>query len=217
MLTDFIMKNISVILNIVLIIAVAILYFFQFSVQDTDTMATDIKYVRDTAMDGYAAEMSIVFINVDSLLEKYQLSIDLNDRMLKRKNKLSGELERKVKAFEQEYINFQEKYQRGGFLSQQSLEAEQQKLLQKDQELKQLEYDLTNQFVQEQQDLTIQLHDSISGFLKEFNNDRRYMFIMSHAFGGNLLYADESLDITDTIISALNKRYEYQKELEKDN
>ena len=205
------MKNLSLILNAVLIIAVALLYFIVFSSKQQNLKTQDQVHKSTTKDATTTSKTSIVYVNTDSLLTKYQLAIDLNDQLIKKQKMSKANLEAKAASFEKEAAAFQEKVQRNGFLSQQSAEAQQQELMQKQQNLQQLEYDLTNQLGREQQDLNRQLYDSIVNFLRIYNETYNYQFILGHTPGGGLLYANENLDITDTIIKALNSRYTVSK------
>ncbi|MGC8803632.1 MAG: OmpH family outer membrane protein, partial [Bacteroidales bacterium] len=55
--------------------------------------------------------------------------------------------------------------------------------------------------------LNNRLGNNIVEFLKEYNKDGKYVYIMSHVFGGNLLYVNDSLDITADVIKGLNEKY----------
>lgn len=201
------MKNLSIVLNAILIIAVALLYFMFFSLKKQNNQSTHTAQQPIVFDSAAASKMSMVFVNTDSLLSQYQLAIDLNDQLVKKQKISKANLESKAASFEKEAAAFQEKVQRNGFLSQQSAEAQQQELMKKQQSLQQLEYDLTTQLGKEQQELNRQLYDSIVNFLKIYNQKYNYQFILGHTPGGGLLYANENLDITETIIKELNNRY----------
>ena len=44
-------------------------------------------------------------------------------------------------------------------------------------------------------------------YLKVFNADKDYQFIFSNSFGDNLLFANERLDITYSVLPGLNAKY----------
>ena len=76
----------------------------------------------------------------------------------------------------------------------------------KEQELQQLEAKLTQDIMLENQKLNLQLSDSLTNFLKEFNADGRFHIILSNNAKDNVLMAAEQYDITDEVISAMNAR-----------
>jgi outer membrane protein len=59
----------------------------------------------------------------------------------------------------------------------------------------------------ENQKLNIQLADTLTNFLQEFNADGRYHVILSNSAKDNVLMAAESYNITSEVIKQLNARY----------
>ena len=59
----------------------------------------------------------------------------------------------------------------------------------------------------EQMKMNQQLQDTIVAALKVFNNPQKYQLILSNVGTDNILYADDSYDITKEIIEFLNIRY----------
>jgi outer membrane protein len=93
-----------------------------------------------------------------------------------------------------------------GFLSRERAEQAQQKLAKKEQELQELETKLTQDIMLENQKLNVQLADSLTNYLKEFNADGRYHVILSNTAKDNVLMAAEQYDITDEVVAGLNAR-----------
>lgn len=205
------MKQLPLILNAVLIIAVILLYvlFFSWKKGQNGAQKQDQKIMKFDSSS--ASKVSMVYVNTDSLLLQYGFAKELNDQLVKKQKQSKANLESKAAGFQKEAEAFQDKVQRGAFLSQQSAEAQQQELLKKQQGLQQLEYDLTSQLAKEQQDLNKRLYDSITNYLKIYNLNHNYQFILGHTPGGGLLYANEGLDITTDVVKALNERYTLNK------
>ena len=65
---------------------------------------------------------------------------------------------------------------------------------------------LSNEFQVETEKYNKALRDSIQHFLAEYNKDKKYALILSKA-GDNILYANESYNITKDVIAGLNKAY----------
>ena len=49
-------------------------------------------------------------------------------------------------------------------------------------------------------------------YLKEYNMDYNYQFIFSNSFGDNLLFANDDLDITNSVLEGINAQYESEKD-----
>ena len=208
------MNKISITLSSISIIAV----IFLFSTRNTQVENDDVKVkevISSEETSEVNSELNIAYVDIDSVLLNYKLSVDLNKSIEKQYAASKAKLQIKANDFQKNYAEFTEKAQRNGFISQQSAEMQQQQLAKEQQELQVLEQNLTTDISRKQQEMTIQLSDSITNFLKEYNKDNNYQFIMSKAFGGILLYADEQKNITDTVLSTLNLRY--QEALSKNN
>ena len=57
--------------------------------------------------------------------------------------------------------------------------------------------------------------DYIMQYLKEYNKDKKYEYILSYSFGGGVLYADNQLDITNKVLVGINQKYAEEQAGEK--
>jgi outer membrane protein len=199
------MKQLSLILNGVLIIAVGVLYFLHFSAGNKQSPSTA------QAVNANAEGVKVAYINMDSILLKYNLSVELNEALLGKKENMRSKLEKDMKDFEKEAQLFQDKLQRGIFLNQQRAEEAQQKLVMRQKELQNLEMDYTNQLAQDQGRMNTQLFDSVTNFINSYNADQKFDIILGHQLGGNMLYGADQLDITQDILKGLNEAYTNKK------
>lgn len=197
------MKHLSLVLNAVLIVAVAVLYFLHFSCPGSGNNNQD----GQTALEANKNGVKVAFINMDSILLNYTLSLELNESLVKKQDNMRSKLEKDAKEFEKEAQLFQDKVQRGIFLSQQRAEEAQQKLVMRQQELQKLEMDYTNQLGLDQQRMNRILFDSVTNFINLYNADNKFDIILGHQLGGNMLYGSEQLDITNDILKGLNEAY----------
>ncbi|RUT73224.1 OmpH family outer membrane protein [Ancylomarina longa] len=190
------MKNLSIALNAVLIVAVGILYIFHFSGKEESKMVT-----------ATAGEGAVVYINTDSLLSNYNFSLELNEKFLKKQEDSKTDFNFKAQKLQKEANDFQRKLQNNGFLTRARAEEAQQKLIAKQQNLQQLNRQLTDQLMGEQNANNKRLFDSVTNYLKIFNAGHKYSLILSTTKGGNVLLSQDGLDITKEIIDGLNGRY----------
>ncbi|MGE4290321.1 MAG: OmpH family outer membrane protein [Salinivirgaceae bacterium] len=200
------MKNLSLILNVVLFIGLGLLYFLHFNT--TDKSAASQQATTDGASLG---ELKVAYVNIDSILMGYNLATELNEALTTKQSGMKSRLEKEARDFEKDAQVFQDKVQRGIFLTQQRAEEAQQQLLMRQQELQQLEYDYTNQLAAEQQKMNVRLFDSISNYIKAYNSPEKYQVILGHSLGGNMLYGSEQLNITNEVLEGLNSRYAEKK------
>ena len=209
------MKNCKAVALALLAISVISCEKKQDSTQDTAVVpAPVVESVSESVKDSVAAPVPsfpIAYVNVDSLLLKYDLAKKLNESLLKNEEKKRKELNSAQQQLAAELEVFQQKYQSGGFLTKESFEQEQARLYKKDQELTLLSQRLTQELVNEQQKLNKQFRDSIDVFFKTYNSDGRFKLILSNTDYDNILFADQALNITNEVVEQLNARYKNSK------
>lgn len=150
----------------------------------------------------------IAFVDVDSIIDNYKYAQELNDALMKKYANMKSKLDREAKTLEKDITTFQDKVQKGIFLTTQRAEEEQQRLLQRQQELANLEAEYTREMANEQQYMESQLFDKISAYITKYNTPERYKFILTRTIGGSMWYANESYNITNDIIEGLNAEYD---------
>ena len=102
---------------------------------------------------------------------------------------------------------FQRKYENNGFVSAESAQQQQNRIIKQQQDLQALQEKLSKDLADENQKNSLQLRDSINSFLKIYNKDKGYSLIISNTGFDNLLYADPAYNITQEIVDGLNARY----------
>lgn len=192
------MNKLQIALNVVLVAAVAALFVIYFTCNKSQTPAT--------AVDTNTEMMPIAYLNIDSLLVNYVFAQDASERLMKKQEDARLKLNSKARTLQSEMADFQRKLENNAFLSRERAEKEQQRLVNKQQELQELEAKLTEEIMLENQKLNMQLADTVTNFLQEFNADGRYHVILSNSAKDNVLMAAEQYDITSQVIEALNAR-----------
>lgn len=192
------MNKLQIALNVVLVAAVAALFVIYFTCNKSQTPATAVETNNEM--------MPIAYLNIDSLLVNYVFAQDASERLMKKQEDARLKLNSKARTLQSEMADFQRKLENNAFLSRERAEKEQQRLLNKQQELQELEAKLTEEIMLENQKLNMQLADTVTNFLQEFNADGRYHVILSNSAKDNVLMAAEQYDITSQVIEALNAR-----------
>ncbi len=202
------MKSYSIALNVVLLIAVGVLYVLHF----TNTGACTSANVRENGNNIGKGDAKIVYINTDTLLRNYTLSVELNEAFLKKQEERNTELNIKAKDLDRQAREFQRKLENNGFISAERAEAARQDLLEKNQKLQQLQQEMTEKMMKEQSELNKKLFESITNFLAEYNKEKGYEIVLSTVVAGNVLYAADGFDITQDVVKRLNEQYKKKAE-----
>ena len=154
-----------------------------------------------------SSNMKIAFVEIDSLLTKYNFWNDLSEQMLKKEENSRTTLNEKGKKLEAEVREFERKIQNNGYASRERAEQEQARLMKQQQELQELQQKLANDVAAENQKNSLELRDSINSFLNEYNKTKGYDLIISNTAFDNLLYGNPAYNITNEIVEGLNARY----------
>jgi len=191
------------IVSVILFVAVAGLYILHFSGNKFNGAG------KDDAIEGDASsELKIAYIKVDSLVVNYDFAQEMHDGFTKQQEAYTKEYGEKRNRFESQAAAFQEKVQRGGFLTQERAMQERDRLVGEEQQITRLDQELSSKLAQMQADNNKQLLDSVLNYLKVYNKDKKYSYILNAA---EVLLGDETQNITKDILVGLNARYSKEK------
>jgi len=196
------MKQLSTVLNGILLLAVIILYALHFSGKKEAVVEAS-----DQAVQADGVIYPVAFINTDSLLLNYNFAKEVNDQLMSKEEASRADYAEKAKIFQQDAVDFQRKVQTNAFLSQDRFNKERDRLAKAEQDLQILNQRLSSELMQEQDKLNRQLRDTLDSYLKEFAKDKPYKVILSNTMGDNVLYGSDGVDITQEITDALNARH----------
>ncbi len=210
------MKNLSLIINGILAIAVGILFYQVNSLKSnsvlnnqttglTATNATPI-LVANTAN---LADAKIAYINTDSINEKYQYIADFTKVLKSKKMNLEAQMQTMTAKFQGEYEEFQKSAQ-AGIAPQAELQKQQANLERQQQELANKELQMQNLGV-ELEEKNMELNKNVKTYLKAFNNGK-FDYILSYSdLVPTVLLANAKLDITSQVLQGLNAEYVAKK------
>jgi outer membrane protein len=203
------MKNFSLAINIVLVVAVGFLYTKIFS-GNKNVGASSAVHIKDTSILSSALnENAIAFVELDSLYEK--ISIIKNRRI---------DLEKEQKAIETEWRNgmtglqgkaneFQKK---GNAITQQEAEKFQAMLQQDQQQIEAKKQGQTQTMSEKSYKFMDDIQTKLKEFLADYNKDKKYQYILTTGTGMDyMLYKDPLLNVTDDVIKGMNIKLSEKK------
>jgi len=192
--------NVGLSLNILLLIAVVILYILFFTTKQKNDN-------NNTTTNGKNKIQTIAFVNSDSLMEHYDFVNDLKTNLETNKKLLEAQFTSKQNYFQKQITDLETKV--STYLV--SKEDAQKKAMEMQQELMELNQTLSEKLSQQELEMNVTLLDTISSFMKRYNKNSNYDFILGYSKGGGILYANETYDITKQVLTELNKEYAKQK------
>ena len=197
------MNKTQTIINIVFAVAIVVLCILVFAFRSGKASTSESAAIP--VAEG--TQMPIAYLNVDSLLANYTFAQEAQEKLMSKQEDARLKLNQNARTLQSEMADFQKKYENNAFLSAERAQSEYQRLQKKQQDLEELENKLAQDIMMENQKLNIQLSDSLSAFLKDYNADGRYQIIMSNNAKDNILMAADIYDITNEIVSGMNARY----------
>lgn len=195
------MKGTSLIVSAVLFVAVAVLYVLHFTGSSTSQSVTQEKAAGNSDS---GTPLKMAYVKADSVIMNYDLAQDLHDDFSKKQEAYTSEYGTKRQSFEKDAAAFQEKVQRGGFLTEQRAAQERDRLMGRQQEIQKLDQELSTKLADMQSTNNQQILDSLLNYLKEYNKDKNYDYILN---GADVLIGDEASNITAEVLKAMNERY----------
>ena len=162
-----------------------------------------------TQADTTAAAGSIVFFNIDKVVENYDMANDLRSVVETKVSGIQSEIDRRGNKLQKDANDFQNKMDKG-LLTTSVANAQYQKLQQQQNEYQQYVVRKQQEMQEEQQVMLNQIMNAIAEFVQAYNVEKQYALILTTS--GDILPApvvtgSANLDITDDILAGLNAEY----------
>ncbi|WP_419701216.1 OmpH family outer membrane protein [Mucilaginibacter sp. NFX135] len=152
---------------------------------------------------------SIVYVNSDSLLNKYDYFKDMSKRLEDKGKSSQGDLQAKGQAFQREVAEYQKN---AATLPADQRQATEQRLQRKQQELQGYQQNANAEFQNAQATENAKLYDKIADFTKTYAKEKGYKLVLTYSKANpTVLYGDPSLDVTADVVKRLNEAYAKDK------
>lgn len=188
------------ILNVVLLIAVGVLYVLHFSKSDT----INDENIQSVAPAGIAGTPQIAYVNSDSLLSNYEFFKDKAQELEEKRAKFEAEFNNRARGLQNEVSNLQANAQN---MTMAQAQAAQENLMKKEQNLMQYQQNLQQQLLRDETVVNNELYEKVSGYLRDYGKKNNFQLVLTYTKGSGVLYANDSLNITDQVITGLNEAY----------
>jgi len=198
------MKKLSAALFAVLFLAVAALFFLQFSGNKNVKKNTPANAPSSISANG------IAYVNIDTVVFKFKMYSDRKEELLGKQKKAEAELNSKGSQYEKGVKDYQDKVNKGLVTRATAAEIE-QSLYQQQQELVSLRDKLQSDLLEEDQVMNRQILEYITTYLEEHKEEYNYQYIFGKSFGSVVLYGNTANDITQHVLEGLNMKYQTEK------
>lgn len=155
----------------------------------------------------------IVYINADTLSEKYEYYKDIRTKLEAKVKKAQSDLQSKGQAFQREVAEYQQK---AAGMSASERQATEERLARKQDELGRLDQNASASIAQDESTEFNNVYNTISEYLKKHAEEKGYELVLTYSVSNpTVLYAEKKKDITSEVVTALNKEYQDKKAKEK--
>jgi outer membrane protein len=200
------MKKTLFIVNAVLAVAIIALYVLYFCGGSSKGYTNQTVAVGDSSST-IAAEGSIVYVQIDTLVNRYDMFHDLRAEFEQKAKVADDDLTKRGRSFEREAKDFQEKVQKG-LITRSQAEELQMRLQQKQQDLQQYAEKLRADLAEEEAVMLRRIYDAVITYLNVYNKTHNYSLILSSSGSTNVvMQSHPSLNITHDVLKGLNETY----------
>ena len=192
------MKNFSVVLNVVLLIAVAYLYVLHFKDHKSDDSS-----ILSTVSSLGAPHGGILYVNSDSLLDEYEYYKNKKSEIAANQDKIRNELKSESDKLQGEVERYQ---QEASTMTDAQRAQKEEQLSLKQQQLMQRKEELVSRLEDQRDKSSEELYTRLNDYLKR-NKIKNCNYVLGFQKGGGILFANDSLNITRQVVEGLNKEY----------
>ncbi len=198
------MKNIGTVLGAISLVAVSVLYFIHFSGKSSNSGSS-----KSSGSDSaQISQGQIAYFVMDSIESNYEFIKQAREELRKEDERMTNEL----KALRDKYMNrIKQLQQKEATMSSEEVYAAQNEINQMQNNMAEREKTLAESLGKKQSKMLNEINETIEGFLKDYNKDKKFAYIISHQQGDMIFYRDSLLNITADVVAGLNKLYGNKK------
>ena len=201
------MKQFSIFLNILLLAAVGVLYYFHFSADKKPVLKTGDNTLpfNSPLKDSCATGHLIGYVIIDSIYDNVDHIKQKNKEIETQQMAASTDLQNDAIKMETEKNEF---VKRGNAITQTEYDAFDKSYREKMKALEDKRQNVSQRLASDRNQAMEGIQKDLRKFLDEFNSDRRYSYIFATGTGSEyMLYKDSAHNITPEVIKGLNEYF----------
>lgn len=192
------MKNLSLVLNAILLVAVGVLYYLHFS---TGKPASSSESTSSTG------DLKIAYINADTVLKYYEYLKTTKVKLEEKTKKMDQDYRNRAMGLQNEIAAYQRNVSN---MTLGQVKAVEEDLGKKQQNLQMYQQTLSQQLMEEEAKIQKELYDRITVFLKKYGNEKGLQIVLKFDPTSDVLFAGQPLDISQDVITGLNDAYKLE-------
>jgi outer membrane protein len=193
------MKNLSLILNVVLLVAVAVLYYLHFSSRTPASVS---------ASNVAGGNTKIAYINSDSVLKYYDYLKVSRQQLESKAQKMDQDFRNRADGLKSEFAAYQRNVNN---MTLGQVKATEEELTRKQQNLQMYQQSLNQQVMQEEAKLNEELYKRVTAYLNKYGKEKGLEVVLKYDPTSDVLHVSNALDISQDVIKGLNDEYRVEK------
>ncbi len=145
-----------------------------------------------------------VYVDVNKLLEGYERTKVEREAFNEKASTLKANVDSLLTNWQKELQDYEKER---SSMTQKELELKQELLGSKQQQISNYQQAIQRQIQEEDQKVTQTVINDINDYVKEYGKKNGHKIIFGASGGGNIMYADESADLTQKVLEGLNAEY----------
>ena len=197
------MKNLSLILNIVLVLAVGYLYYYDFSGKKAEAVAAKINS-NSTVKNDNGYRPPLAYVELDSLNENISFIKEKRKELEEEMKRIEQEQETGYRGLQAQKDNFLKK---GAAITEEEAQIFQGKLIDQQQKIDSKKQEQSQKLNEKSFNIMDGIQKKLKDFLADYNKDKKYMYIFTTGTGLDyMVFKDSSLNITKEVIQGMNAK-----------
>lgn len=203
------MKQFSLVLNVILLVAVGVLYYLHFSKPaPVKSKSLPVNSIKGDSVN--VTGNAIAYVEMDSLYEKITFIKNKRKQLELEQKQIETEWENGYKDLERQRDNF---LKRGNSITQEEAQQMQMSLLSQQEKVDERRQSKIQKLSEKNYTGMEEILKKLKGFMEEYNAERNYKFILTTGTGLDyMLYKDSTLNITEDVIAGMNEILKDAKE-----
>ncbi|RDY61984.1 OmpH family outer membrane protein [Flagellimonas nanhaiensis] len=151
------------------------------------------------------SKSELVYVDINKLVEGYERTKVERESFNKKASTLKANVDSLMVDWQNELKDYEKER---SSMTKKELELKQQLLQNKQQQIANYQQAIQKQIQDEDQKMTQTVINDINDYVKEYGKKEGYRIIFGAKGSGNIMYAEEVSDLTQTVLEGLNAEYQ---------
>ena len=153
----------------------------------------------------FSTNTNIVYIDSNRLLANYQGMKDAQAEFQQKASTWQANVDTLMSEVQKSIMDYEKESAK---MTKKEKELSRELIRTKQKQLGDYQSAIKDQSAQMDQEMTQKVLAKVNTFLTEYGKEKNYKVIFGATNAGNIIYADEAMNITDEVLEILNKQYQ---------